>query len=212
MDECCYIYGSFPYNNSVCVPEGQPVVFNYIIYNPHDNSTNLTVTWFRTTTNDTSSSEIIPAISEGHKNFSRFSEVITLSSFSLVENCSRELYRDTSSLTINYFTREKDGYYWCQLSINNTLVQSSHGAWLYAGNCTPKMYFRRASSTENQCAKYVNTHAHTTKSSQKEQENDRQIIYVAGGLGALVLVFGALVIALSVLYICKFWNRSRETS
>lgn len=149
---------------------------------------------------------------------------------SLVRNCSRDLFRDTSSLAINNFTRDKDGYYWCQLAINNKLVQPSHRALFFAGNCgstTNSMYFRLAHSTENQCAKYVNTHTYLTtrnyelsnsiKSSvtlskadeppKKLSSAETPIVYVAGSLGALVLVFGALVIALSMLFLCKFQNR-----
>ena len=42
---------------------------------------------------------------------------------------------------------------------------------------------------------------------QQEKENNEQIIYVAGSLGALVLAFGALIIVLSILYLCKVRNR-----
>ena len=53
VDECCYSYASVPRNDTFCVPEGDQVDLHCVIINPHDNFANLTVTWFRSTTEDT---------------------------------------------------------------------------------------------------------------------------------------------------------------
>jgi ABC-type antimicrobial peptide transport system permease subunit len=45
---------------------------------------------------------------------------------------------------------------------------------------------------------------------QQERESDKTIVYVAGCLSAIVLLLGALIIVLSILYLYKF--RNRETS
>ena len=75
----------------------------------------------------------ISATSEEYR-FSNFASG-SVDELSLI-NCSHELYRDTFFLTIPNFTQYKNGYYWCQLSINNTLVQPSHQAQFSAGNCS----------------------------------------------------------------------------
>ena len=230
MDECCYSYASVPRNDTFCVPEGEQVYLLCAIINPHDSFTNLTVTWFRSTTDDTSIFDEIPVTSKEY----------TLGTFISnrgdnllsVINCSRAVYRDTFSLAILNFTQNKNGYYWCQISINNTLVQPSYHAQLSVGECsiTNQPYYRLANLNENQCAQYVATESDagliTTYGSsetssvssstrlssvtQQEKESDKPIIYVAGSLSALVLVFGALVIVLSILYLCRF--RNKETS
>ena len=133
MDECCYSYASVPRNDTFCVPDGEQVNFDCTIINPHDNFTDITVTWFRSTTEDMSVFDEIPANSSEYTsgNFvaDRAGEALS------VINCSHELYRDTFSLMIEQFTQLKDGYYWCQLSINNTLTQPSYRAQFLAGDC-----------------------------------------------------------------------------
>ena len=248
LDECCYSYASVPKNNTFCVPDGGLVFLNYIIINPHDNFTDLMVTWFRRTIKDNSISRIPRIVTEGYS--TTFNLATAPNELSTSNQCSHALYRDSTSLTIDNFTCDKDGYYWCQLSINNTLVQPSHHIHLYTGECSlTHQYFRLANSSESQCVKYVslNTHAFTTitidshnmitsvretpyksyymtfsvtpssgaptRSSsvtQQEKRSERLTIYVAGSLGALVAVFGVLVIVLSIFYLCKF--RSGETS
>ena len=240
LDECCYSYASVPRNDTICVPEGEQVDLHCIIINPHDNFINLTVTWFRSTTEDMSEFNEIPATSDEY-GFSNF-DSNTVNSLSVI-NCSHELYRDTFLLIINHFTQNKTGYYWCQLSINDTLVQPSHhSAHFSIGECSStdyhSSYYRLANSSENQCAEYAVTDhesdagsittyessgtpyiASLTESStrpssvtQQEKESDKPIIYVAGSLSALVLVFGALVIVLSILYLCGFKNRETSKS
>ncbi len=259
LDECCYSYASVPRIDTFCVPYGGQVNLQCAIINPHDNFTNLTVTWFKSITEDISIFNEIPATSEGI--FSSRANISVPAT-----TCSHELYRDTFFLTIHRFNRNKNGYYWCQLSINDTLVQPSYGAQFSVGECniTSQSYYRLASLSERKCAQYVATESDVgltstyessgtssitpstessirsspvtqhnygesdtpitytatesdaellTRSSsvtQLERENTKTIIYVAGSLGAIVLVFGALIIVLSMLYLCKF--RNRETS
>ena len=143
-----------------------------VINNPHDNFTNLTVTWFRSTTEDMSEFDEIPATSEEY----RFSNFISGSSLSLI-NCSHEIYRDTYSLLILHFTQHNNGYYWCQLSINNTLVQSSRRAHFSVGDCniTNQGYYRLANLRlgENRCAKYVATESDTGLTTKLNYESPR---------------------------------------
>ena len=255
LDECCYSYASVPRNDTFCVPEGGQVNLNCIIVNPHDNFTDLTVTWFRSTTEDTSIFDEIPATSEEYRLISFVSERAD-TSLSVIYCSNHELYRDTFLLMIDSFTGQKNGYYWYQLSINNTLVQPSYRAYFSVGECNnTEFYYRPAKFdlNENKCAEYVapesgtgltTTYESTGTSSAtslrestrslsvtkqdvviesdaessirlslvtlQEKENNEQIIYVAGSFSALVLVFGALIIVLSILYLCKFQNR--ETS
>ena len=232
MDECCYSYASIPRNDSFCVPDGERVDLTYVIINPHDNFTNLIVTWFRSTAENSSTLDEISTTSNEY-NFDKF--VGTTNNSLSVINCSHEVYRDTFSLAILNFTQNKNGYYWCQLSINNTLVQPSHRAQFFAGECiTNQPYYRLANSNENQCVQYITTDSEldtgmtTTYGSsetssissstrlssvtQQEKESDKLIIYVASSLSALVLVFGAVIIVLSILYLCRFRNREISTS
>ena len=151
-----------------------------------------------------------------------------------MSNCSHDLYRDSFVLIIYHFTQDKNGHYRCQLSINNALVQPSHHTQFSAGDCNITNYYRLTSLTENQCVEYVvtDTDSMTTYKSamtssvtlsressrrspsvtQQEKESDGAIVYVAGSLGALVIVFGALAIVLSILFICKFQNRETSKS
>ena len=159
LDECCYVYGSVPRNNTNCVPEGGRLNLNYIIYNPHDIFTNLTVTWFRSTTEDIMSNyETLPTMTTEYQ----YLILNANKTFNLsMRNCGFDVYRDTFSIVISNFTRNKNGYYWCQFAINNTYVQRSHHAWFYAGeqNSTTcsGLYFGAALANETQCAEYATT-------------------------------------------------------
>jgi hypothetical protein len=202
LDECCFSYASVPRNDTFCVPDGEQVDLYCIINNPHDDFTNLSVNWFRSTTEDTSIFDEIPATSEEYI-FSKFVPNRADNSLSVL-NCSHELYRDTFSLIIHRFTRHKNGYYWCQLSINNTLVQPSYRAQFSVGECNiiSQNYYRLANLSERKCAKYVanelnadltiiyeslGTSSVTSRESstrlslvtQQEREYDNQIIYTA---------------------------------
>jgi hypothetical protein len=201
-DDCCYSYVSVPHNvlnNTFCVPNGEQVTLNYYIINPHDNLINLTVTWFRSITEDTSVFEEISATSEEYI-FRKFVSGGPYN-FSSVINCSSELYIDTVSLTILRFTRHKNGYYWCQLSINNTLAQPSYRTHFSVGECNN--ITRLTNLSELQCAQHVATESDaglittyvssgtpsvvsSTESptiipsvTQQERESNKPIIYVA---------------------------------
>jgi hypothetical protein len=169
------------------------VNLNCAIINPHDIFTNITVTWFRSTTEDTS---IISTTSEEYR--IRKSSGRTDISVPAI-NCSHELYIDHFSLIILHFTQHKNGYYWCQLSINNTLAQPSHRVQFSVGECnTTNFYYRLANFNldKNQCAEYVATDsdagltttnessdissiASSTRSSvtQQKKESDNPITY-----------------------------------
>ena len=52
---------------------------------------------------------------------------------SLRRNCTQgKLYSDTFSLIIKNFTTDKNGYYWCQIYINDSLAKPLQSAWFYA--------------------------------------------------------------------------------
>ena len=158
----------------------------------------------------------------------RATSVVTLSSF--MGNCSRDLFRDTYSLTITNFSEHDNGYYWCQLAIDNVLfAQPSHHVRLYVGQknsiSCPVIVFSEysrpaTSASEYQCANLTTRVPSITSLSipstpvptvQPEKDSRGSIIiYIAGGLSTLIIVFGALIVALSVLYLCKF--RNRQTS
>lgn len=270
-----------PRNNSNCVPEGEQFSVSCIVFNPHDNFTNLSVSWFKSTTANMSNSEMI------HTS-------ITMAMVGIpMGNCriSQNLYRDQFFVQISNFTASNDGYYWCQMSINNTFVQPSHHAFFYSSptNCDIRhQYFRSANLDECECARYLNissahslmavtsttissattlihhetkfntiakksptvssqsdslaltttatrykiqtaatsktsslattrlsTIALTVASTQQEIpiiKRSRPLVtyYVAASLSAVVLTLGALVIVLSIMYLCKF--RRREPS
>ena len=235
MDECCYSYASVPRNDTFCVSKGEQVDLHCIIINPHDSFTNLTVTWFRSTTEDMSVFDEISATSNEYRSSNFNSNAVN----SLSVNCSHEVYRDTFLLIINHFTRHKNGYYWCQLFINDTLVQPSYRAQFYLGECQVTNYhsgyYRLANSSENQCAEYIATESDagsittyessgtssiaasresSTRSSsvtQQERESDKPIIiYVAGSLSALLLIMGVL--ALVLLFTFYVHHQTKKTS
>ena len=54
---------------------------------------------------------------------------------SLRRNCTQGiLYADTFGLVIDNFTMDKNGYYWCQILINDSFlnINPSQRAWFYA--------------------------------------------------------------------------------
>jgi hypothetical protein len=149
------------------------------INNPRDDFTNLTVTWFRSITEDTSIFDEIPTTSEEY-GFFNFVSGRADNSLSVI-NCSHELlYRDLFSLIIFNVNRNKNGYYWCQLSINNTLAQPSHRAQFSVGECiTDHRYYRLANLNENQCAEYVATESDSGLTTTIELSGTSSIISLA---------------------------------
>ena len=70
-------------------------------------------------------------------------------------NCTQgTLYADTFTLTINNFTLDKSGYYWCQILINDSFTQPSQRAWFYATDSCIRQdpYFRSVHRDQAQCA------------------------------------------------------------
>ena len=159
--QCCYLYGSIPRNGSNCVHEGTQVTLTHYILNPHDYFTNLTVKWFKADDlsryESTPDSEAIPD-SQGHY---QFFAVINTQNTS--DSCNiGPLYRDSFFLIINNFTSDKDGYYWCQIFVNNSVSQPSLYAWLYVtdnSSCMNKSYLTLANPPD--CAQF-NTYNFST--------------------------------------------------
>ena len=223
LDDCCYIYGSVPRNDTNCVPEGEQLFLHYTIYNPHENFTNMTVTWYRSTTKDRSTYEILPTSSEFYHYATHHSSI------SIQEtNCSLSLYRDVYGIVINNFTSEKNGYYWCQLAVNNTFVQPSHRSWFYAGlsnstACSHNYpYFRVVRSNEVQCAQYVintfSTMIPTFESTSKSSwttlaiSESSLLIYILGSFSALLLItlLGVLVLAFMLVFYVHHLNKTSK--
>ena len=209
-DDCCYLYGSVPRSDINCVPEGGQLALSFIIYNPHDNFSNFTVTWFRSTTGDMSAYEAVPIDSNNNVFISRSPVTRALPN----QNCSSVLYRDIFTLAISHFTRDRNGYYWCQISINNTYyAQRSRYAWFYAGefdsttcsSLTP--FFRSAFLNETECIQYdpstatlVASSTTTLMPTSSGNKSDYLLIYVLGGFSALLLVVlvGVVILSLSL--------------
>ena len=132
--QCCYFYGSVPLNDSNCVPENGRFILNCIVYNPRDNFTNLTVRWFRTknATRATSSTEVITS---GEYILSQTQVSGAATSSTVNTNCTHgSLYEDVFLLVIPNFATDKDGYYWCQIVINDSYLQPSQYTLLYAAD------------------------------------------------------------------------------
>ena len=74
----------------------------------------------------------------------------------LQRNCTQgRLYADTFALIINNFTTNKNGYYWCQIFINDSFLNPSQHTWFYAKentSCTQQDPYFRAIPDRAQCA------------------------------------------------------------
>ena len=151
LDQCCYFYASAPYNDSNCIPESDQLPLNCIIHNPRDAFTNLSVRWYRS--RDMSAvAEDIADIQSTEYMFNSYSPRMS----SLQTNCTLgRLYADTFSLIIDNFTPDKNGYYWCQILINDSFTQPSQRTWFYAaGNnsCVRQDPYFRSVRDQAQCA------------------------------------------------------------
>ena len=149
IGQCCYLYGSVSRNVSNCVPEGDQLPLTCIVHNPRDSYTTLSVRWFR------SSGMSAPAedITDIQSTLSNHTQTLT----SLQRNCTQgALYADTFPLIIHNFTADKDGYYWCQILINDSFTQPSQRAWFYTeesySSCTRRVPYFRAVPNSAQCA------------------------------------------------------------
>ena len=141
------MYGSVPRNESNCIPEGiTQTTLDFIVINPRDNFTNLTVKWFRNADMAraaTSTEEITNIQNE------QYLIHASSSSLTIIGNCTAgPLYRDLYALVIHNFTSEMNGYYWCQIVVNGSVSQPPEYAWFYAADsslCTQQSHFKLAS-------------------------------------------------------------------
>ena len=146
-NQCCYFYGSVPRNETNCVPEGRQIVFNFIVINPHDNFTNLTVKWFRNAdvTRAAALTEEITYIQNQYQLFHYPSYTPSVT----IQDCTiGPLHRDTFILLIYNFTSDNNGYYWCEIVVNGSVSQPSQYAWFYAADsslCPLQSHFKQAS-------------------------------------------------------------------
>jgi hypothetical protein len=151
LDQCCYFYGSVPRNNSSCIPEGDQLPLNYIVHNPRDAFTNLSVQWYRSRDMSAVAEDIADIQSTDYIFFSYIPRMSNLQ-----RNCTQgTLYADTFSLIIENFITDKNGYYWCQILINGSFTQPSQRAWFYAaGNnsCVRQDPYFRSVRDQAQCA------------------------------------------------------------
>ena len=220
-DRCCYFYGSVPRNESNCVIEGRQLALNFIIYNPRDEFTNLAVRWFRWPDMTRTASQSIEEITEIQDvyQFEQFNTTNLITNFT----CGKVLYGDRFALLIHNFSHEKDGFYWCQVSVNDTLLQQSPSAWFYANHssmpCEQNYHFQR--SSKSKCANASNptmyppmvmpyqmtTTAFTFQPTHftepvTNESNSELIFYVVGISSALTLSLGtvtAILILISML-------------
>ena len=153
-DQCCYLYGSMPANDSVCAIGGRALGLSCYVYNPHIPFTDFTVRWFRSD-NVTSMAPLTgEQIIESHE-YQHYREYanrpIHGQTFNSCSNAS--IYRDAFFLVITNFTPDKNGYYWCQIVVNGTVSQPSQYVWIYAADnssCTQPVPF--VLMGEPQCA------------------------------------------------------------
>lgn len=145
-----------------------------------------------------------------------------------VTNCSLNIYRDIYSIVMFNFTRDDNGYYWCQLAINSTYRQPSHYVRLYAsqsyltcGSPLFYQYFRSSPLNETRCAQYVAntfplitptllttltsllpTQSQTTSSAASS--NERLLLYVLGSFKCTSAynITGSVVASIFVCTLC----------
>ena len=148
------MYESVPRNESNCVVEGTGIILNYYVSNPHDNFTNLTVRWFRNNNVERPQTSTLE-ITDLQNRFELHRGELSVEGIN-ADNCSYGLlYRDPFLLIIYNFTSDKNGYYWCQIYVNNSVSQPSQYAWFYAADsssCTQQHHFKLTS--EPQCADF----------------------------------------------------------
>ena len=198
--------------------EGQPLILNYNVKNPHDNFTNLAVRWFRNQNADRaawSTSEITEILNEY-----QFMNITASYAKNATDNCTYSLlYNDAFTLNIFNFSSDKNGYYWCQIYVNNSVSQPSQYAWFYAAHsslCSQQSHFKIAS--EPQCAEFHpdNNQATATTpevgSSAATQGNTptgpqsgmEYLLYIIGFLVAFILfVICSFTLLLLLLYFYK---------
>ena len=223
-----------------------PLSLTFAVFNPHDPFTNLTVKWFRSddvTTHTSTRKELINS-SDQYQHIRR-----NVTEAEDMDNncCNSSIYGDDFTLAVLNFTSDMNGYYWCQIVVNNTVAQPSQYVRIYAADdssCTqPVRIFLQTSEPE--CAMFhdetsptaviytsyppdtyeisptlsnmlprtsaafsvsttstVTNHA-STLLTQPETGGMDQTAYVAGSLGAFVVLLASVVIVLLLLFVCK---------
>ena len=113
--------------------------------------------WYRNgdlTRASTSTNEIVA--SQGDFELHRFTAQVEAGLNS--ENCSDgPLYRDTFFLHIYNFTSYDNGYYWCQIVVNDSVLQPSQHAWFYAddrNSCAQMLSHFKNAPGDRYCAEY----------------------------------------------------------
>ena len=199
--------------------------------------------WFR---NTESYIEKAPSsteeITDAHNDYT-VQQIVASANSETIGNCTKSnghLYRDTFSLIINNFTSDKNGYYWCQIFVNNSISQPSQYAWFYAADsssCTQQSYFEIASKSEIECAVFQNntftafhtdsitttTHLTLTNtdisirlattlevSTNVPETGIQYLYYVVGFLGFFFLLLASLTIALLFFYAIKVYRKRNK--
>ena len=111
--DCCYYYRSFP-SNLTCNPQGQPsaVVLGCGIFRP--NGSDVTVRWYRSTQEHLArvQGELVT------NGYNEDNDIGGLLSF-------RGLFFSFHNRIIENFNESLNGFYWCQIEVNNTCLQPS---------------------------------------------------------------------------------------
>ena len=124
--QCCYYYHGVPNNVTMmsCNPEGSTIRWNCQVYSPHDPSTDLSVKWYRSTTEEIARErgEMISEMSGKYTFSTSRASLAVNDSQSLVDG----LFLNVFVLTVdNFNSTVDDGYYWCQMVINDSCLEPS---------------------------------------------------------------------------------------
>ena len=109
-----------------CNPQGSTITWECQVYSPHDEYTNLSVMWYKSATGVSTREEgnLIQESKGGRHTFLALQASSAVNdSLSVVHG----LFLDVFRLTVNTFdTSIDDGYYWCQIVVNDTCLQPSN--------------------------------------------------------------------------------------
>lgn len=118
-DRCCYYYSIVPKNVTTvpCNPEGMDINWVCWIHTPHENNTYFSVQWYKAAlgTVDMEQRELLSEMRGKYKfTTTRLPSTVNSSELS-------ELFVHEFALTINNFSSSiDDGYYWCQIVVNDS--------------------------------------------------------------------------------------------
>ena len=114
--------------------------------------------WFRNSdpTRATASTEVITGIQD--QQYLSVYEIASTTNLAF-QNCTTSpLYSDIFILLINNFTSDKNGYYWYQIYVNNSVSQPMKYAWFYAvdsSSCLQNRHFLIATTSQVECAIFI---------------------------------------------------------